>query len=130
MQCDAILAGARADIEHANDDWVPALRRRDAETIAAAYVDDGIFIAPDGTVTRGRAAIVAMYAARFPKMKEIHDGGIVQDGTAVIDDSTIYEWGHAWLETGQPPVRSGGRYLTVWKRQTDGHWRITRNMAF
>jgi len=27
-------------------------------------------------------------------------------------------------------VRSGGKYLTVWKRQTDGHWRITRNIAF
>lgn len=130
MRDDAILAGAKADIEHANEDWVPALRRRDAEAIAAAYVDDGIFIAPDGTVTRGRAAIAAMYASRFPKMKEIHDGGIVQDGTAVIDEKTIYEWGHAWLETGQPPARSGGKYLTVWQRQSDGHWRITRNVAF
>ena len=130
MKCDAILAGARADIEHANNDWVPALRRRDADGIASAYVNDGIFIAPDGTVTRGRTAIAAMYAARLSKMKEIHDGGIVQDGTAVIDDNTIYEWGHAWLETGEPPVRTDGRYLTVWQRQSDGHWRITRNIAF
>ena len=26
--------------------------------------------------------------------------------------------------------RSGGGYLTVWQRETDGHWRIVRNLAF
>lgn len=47
----------------------------------------------------------------------------------------IAEWGQAWLELapevkGEAPTRSGGTYLTVWQRETDGHWRIVRNLAF
>ena len=129
-----VLASAKNDIDAANAAWLPGLRNRDAAAITAAYADDAIFIAPDGTVTRGRAAITAMYAARFPKLREILGGDVVQDGTAVISASLIYEWGHAWLEVaperaGDKPVRGGGAYLTVWQRSAGGHWNITRNLA-
>jgi uncharacterized protein (TIGR02246 family) len=135
MNQTSIIVSARADIEAANNGWVPALRARDGAAIAAAYTDDGLFIARDGSVTRGRDAITAMYEARFPKMREILDGAVVQDGVTAVSDSTIYEWGHAWIEmvpanAGEPPVRSGGSYLTVWQRGSDGHWHITRNIAF
>lgn len=131
----AILASARADIEAANAAWLPGLKTRDAKMIAAAYADSGLFIAGDGTVTRGRAAVARLYAARFPHLGTIRDGGVVQDGLTVISATHIVEWGHAWIDqdppngTG-PPVRSGGAYLTVWNRGADGHWRITRNLTF
>ena len=131
----AILASARPDIEAANAAWLPGLRRHDAAMIAAAYADSGLFIAADGTVTRGRAAVAQLYAARFPHLRTIRGGGVVQDGLTVISATHIVEWGHAWIDqdaasgTG-PPVRSGGAYLTVWDRGADGHWRITRNLTF
>ena len=129
----AILASARPDIEAANAAWLPGLQHRDAEAIAAAYSDDGLFIAPDGTVTRGREAIVAMYRARFPKLRPIRGGGVVQDGVTAVSPTLVYEWGHAWLEmdaeNGAGVVRSGGAYLTVWQHEADGHWHITRNIA-
>lgn len=131
----AILASARPDIEAANAAWLPGLRQHDAAMIAAAYTDSGLFIAADGTVTRGRAAVAQLYAARFPHLGTIRDGGVVQDGLTVISATHVVEWGHAWIDqdpaggTG-PPVRSGGAYLTVWERGADGHWRITRNVTF
>lgn len=130
----AVLASARAEIDAANAAWLPGLRQRDAAAIAAAYADSGIFIGPDGAVTRGRAAIAAMYAARFPRMRTILDGGVVQDGVVAVAPDRIYEWGHAWLEmaaerAGGRAVRGGGAYLTVWQRGADGHWRIARNIA-
>lgn len=130
----AILASARPDIEAANAAWLPGLRKRDAAMIAAPYVDSALFIAADGTVTRGRAAVARLYAARFPHLGTIRDGGVVQDGLTVISPTRIVEWGHAWIDqdpahgTG-PPVRGGGAYLTVWNREADGHWRITRNLT-
>jgi uncharacterized protein (TIGR02246 family) len=130
-----VIASARADIDAANNGWVPALQQHDAEAIAGAYADDGLFITRDGRVIHGRAAITDMYAARFPQMGKVVDGAVVQDGITAVSNSLIYEWGHAWLaleaaEPGKPPVRSGGSYLTVWQRSADGHWRITRNIAF
>lgn len=131
----AILASARADIEAANEAWLPGLRNRDAGSITAAYEDEGLFIAPDGAVTRGRAAITNMYAARFPSMREILGGDVVQEGMAVGAPDLIYEWGHAWVEMapekeGGATAKRGGKYLTAWHRGADGHWRITRNLAF
>ena len=134
MNAASILASARADIDAANAAWLPGLRNRDAQSIAAAYADDGLFIAPDGTVTRGRAAIIEMYNSRFPHLREILSGDVVQDGVVAAAPDVIYEWGHAWLEmapaeSGQRPVRTGGAYLTIWQRSSDGHWRITRSVA-
>ena len=86
-------------------------------------------------MTRGRDAVARMYAARFPRLRSIQGGGVVQDGMTVLGPTRIAEWGHAWLDleperAGGPSVRSGGTYLTVWEHQADGHWRITRNLAF
>jgi uncharacterized protein (TIGR02246 family) len=130
----AILASARHEIDVANDAWLPGLRQRDAKAIAAPYADSGLFIAGDGTVTRGRVAVERMYEARFPRLRPIRAGGIVQDGLTVLAPTRIAEWGHGWIEMeaereGAPPVRSGGSYITIWERQADGHWRIVRNLA-
>jgi len=130
-----ILASARSEIEAANAAWLPGLQQHDAKAIAAPYADSGLFIAGDGTVTRGREAVARMYEARFPKLRPIRAGGIVQDGLTVLAPTRIAEWGRGWLEmeperAGAPPVRSGGSYVTIWERQGDGHWRIVRNMAF
>lgn len=131
----AILASARPEIDAANAAWLPGLRQHDAGAIAAAYADSGLFISRDGTVTRGREEIARMYAARFPRLRPIRDGGVVQDGLTVLGPTRIAEWGHAWLDLEPergvgPPVRSGGTYLTVWDLEADGHWRIVRNLAF
>lgn len=130
-----ILASARPEIEAANAAWFPGLQHRDARAIAAAYSDSGLFIAGDRTVTRGRDAVMRMYAARFPRLRPLRAGGVVQDGLTVLGPTRIAEWGHGWLEmeperNGDPPVRSGGTYLTIWEREADGHWRIVRNLAF
>jgi ketosteroid isomerase-like protein len=131
----AILASARPEIEAANAAWLPGLKQHDAKSIAAPYADSGLFIAGNGTVTRGRDAVARMYEARFPKLRPIHAGGIEQDGLTVVAATRIIEWGRGWLEmeperAGAPPVRSGGSYVTVWERQPDGHWQIVRDMAF
>ena len=130
----AILASARPEIEAANAAWLPGLKQQNAAAIVAAYADSGLFIQADGSVIRGRAAIAKMYVDRFPRIQGIRDGAVVQDGMAVIGPGLIYEWGHGWLELasstpGGPPVRTGGRYLTVWQRAADGHWRIIRNLT-
>jgi len=131
----AILASARPEIDAANAAWFPGLQRRDAGAIAAAYADSGLFVAGDGAVTRGRAAIARMYAERFTRLRPIRAGGVVQAGLTVLGPTRIAEWGRGWIELaperdGAAAVRSGGTYLTVWERETDGHWRIVRNLAF
>lgn len=129
----ALIASARAEIDAANDAWVPGLRRRDAQMIVAAYADSGVFVLPNGDTIRGRDAIARMYESRFPLLGTVLGGDIVQEGMTAVGDR-IYEWGRATLELsgrapGDPPRRSSGEYLTVWQRDAAGHWRIVRNLA-
>ena len=59
-------------------------------------------------------------------------GGTLQQDDLVAVGSMIYEWGHADMEVavaGRPSSRSKGRYLTVWKRDAAGRWRIIRNLS-
>jgi len=129
----ALLASARPEIDAANAAWLPGLRRHDAAAIVAAYADSGVFVTAQGEAIRGREAIAAMYASRFPLLGAVVGGDVVQEGLAVVGDR-IYEWGHATVElagraAGDPPRRAGGSYLTVWERDAAGHWRIVRNLS-
>jgi ketosteroid isomerase-like protein len=130
--CAALAESARPAIDHANGDWVRALKAGDADAIAAAYAEDGLFQKPDGTLIVGRAGVRDLYAAAAPKSATIAAGGIVTEGIACGDAHLLYEWGHGWLTTRSADGRlleSGGPYLTVWK-QVGSEWKIVRNLTF
>lgn len=127
------IADARPAIDKANAEWLPALRSGDAETIAAPYEDDGLFVRADGQVVRGRAAIRAMYAAGAAAAARITGGELHTDGTSAAAPDLVYEWGHASVNVrgadGRQQPQSGA-YLTVWHKGRDGRWRIKRNLVF
>ena len=117
-------------IEKANREWGVAMKSGDAKTIAAPYLDDGIFVGLDGTCTRGRPAIEKMYMDRFDRGGKALSTRIERHGV-VVDGALAYEWGHGEITTaaeGKPRTR-GGPYLTVWARQPDGDWKILRNVV-
>src|SRR5947207_5551674 len=132
MRQDAsIPAAARATTAAANADWIPALKKHDADTVAAPYGEDGVFVTATGDVFKGRAAVAQLMRTRFARMGTIVSGSIVQDGLT-RQGGLIYEWGHADLElttNGGTAQHSRGRYLTVWHQGTGGAWQIVRNLS-
>jgi uncharacterized protein (TIGR02246 family) len=130
--CAALVASAHRTIDHANSDWVRALKAGDAAAIAEAYAEDGVFILPDGSAVKGRAAVQQLYAANAKAAATIAGGGIETRGMACSADGLIYEWGQGSLRLRGADGREqthGGPYLTVWKR-IGGQWKIVRNLAF
>ena len=126
-----VPASARATIDSVNAAWLPALRRKDDAAIAAAYADDGVLVAATGETVRGRAAIEQTMREAAGRMGNVLGGRLVQDGITRAG-ALIYEWGHAELEIARPgagPTRFTGRYLTVWRQDADGRWRIIRNLS-
>ena len=125
------LAEARATIEAANADWIPAMKRKDARAIASFYMTDGVLVAPNGDEAKGREAVEKFYARAMEGNVRYVSGSIAQDGIVLVPGPAIYEWGHAQIEAERDGriVRGGGAYLTVWKRDASGTWRISRNLA-
>jgi len=129
----AALVSAWPAIKAANEDWFPAAQAGDAERLAEPYGETAVFIGPDGAAHVGHAAILALYKARAATRRKLSTGAIVHDGMAYGGAGLVFEWGHGELtsldEAGKP-VRSGGPYLTAWRRDADGRWKIVRNIAF
>ena len=127
------LASARPVIEAANTDWVPAMKAHDAKRVAEAYAENGLFILPDGRVIVGRAAIEAATEKRFTPGFKVVSGEIKQDGLGYAAGGLIIEWGHGGLtstdDTGKTRT-AAGPYMTVWKRDGSGQWKIIRNLVF
>lgn len=130
--CAARVAEAQPAIDHANGDWLRAMRAGDAAAIAAAYAEDGVFVLADGRAVHGRAAVQALYAASAGAGAAIVGGGIESLGVACGDGDLLYEWGHGRVRTRGPDGAEATRaapYLTVW-RKVGGDWKIVRNLAF
>lgn len=126
------LAQVRAQIDAANAHYAPAVFARNAATIAGDYLKDGVFVPPSGVPVRGRDAIRAFYAERFAKMH----GGLISikcattslryDGTAALEQGTCTFVSRT--VDGKKATRTG-KYLTVWRKDADGRWRIAVDLA-
>jgi uncharacterized protein (TIGR02246 family) len=128
----AVPESVRAMIDSVNADWLPALRRKDAAAIAEPYADDGVLVTATGESFRGRAAVEEAMRTSITRIGSATIGGrLVQDAITRVGN-LIYEWGHAELEITRPgaqPSHAAGRYLTVWRQDVSGRWRILRNLS-
>ena len=124
---------ALATIDRADSDWLGAMQSRDVQRIVAPYDRDGMFVTAAGAVIRGRDSIAALYRRRLSAIAQISDGAIVREGVQAVNDTLIYEWGHGGMtftDTARATHTTRGPYLTVWRKESDGAWRIIRNLVF
>jgi uncharacterized protein (TIGR02246 family) len=117
-------------IKKANTDWILAMHTGDGAKQAEPYEDDAVFVALDGSATRGRVQIESMLKQRFidnglavsTKLEPQH---ILREGNLAVEMGVAEV--HRAGANGQETVTSGS-YLTVWRRQEDGSWKIHRNV--
>ena len=117
-------------IEKANSEFVTAMKTGDAATIAAPYTEDASFITIDGACIQGRSAIEKMYRDRFARAG-LASSTKIDSKKLIVDNDLAYESGYGeigMLKDGKLSI-NGGRFLTVWQRQTNGDWKILRNVV-
>jgi uncharacterized protein (TIGR02246 family) len=127
-----LIDAASPFIAKANKEWEGAIQTGDADALSRPYHEDGVFVGPDGNAVRGRAAIRAMYVGRAASKARIVAATIQSEGRVAAGPDEVYEWGSGWMviqSADGTRAKRGGRYLTVWHRQPDGTWVITRNLA-
>jgi len=123
------LTEARAAIDATNQKAVAAMLAGDAVTASAHYADDAVVMMPGMTRMNGHAEIEAGFKGMMESMK-------VNAAQFTTNDVTL--GGDLAVETGTfsmtttmknaKPTTEQGEYLTVWKRQTDGSWKIIRDI--
>ena len=120
-----VQQAVRSAIEGTNAQFVAAANRGDTAAVAALYTADAVVLPPNAEMVRGRQGV-----------KEFFDALIQQMGVPrlTLDTIQVDEVGDTACEVGaytmklQPsggePVSDNGKYVVVWKRQTDGSWKL------
>ncbi len=120
----------RQAIERGYEQYIKAFGEADAAGVATVYAEHGARLYAKGRVVRGRDAI-QVDVARFLERVGPVTVTIEIEEFWVMDD-TAYEtgkWTYTYTPAGQDERTSRGRYLTTWKRQPDGDWKMWADMA-
>ena len=119
---------ARAAIEAANAKFSEAYARGDAKALSAMYTSDAIVFPPDSEMIRGNEAIGEFW-------KATRDSGVQSAALTTVDversGDVAYEVGKVSLTiqpAGKEPTTAVAKYVVVWKRQTDGAWKLHRDI--
>ena len=122
-------ASARATIEAANAKFIEAFKRGDKAGLTANYADDAIVMMPNEEAWRGRAGLDKGFGGFLSQMS-FKDGTVTTSDVMVAGDLAVETGTFAWTlqPKSGPEIKDKGKYLTVWKRQADGVWKIVRDI--
>ena len=127
IACAATPPELKRDIEAGNQAWVVGLKTGNADLVAAAYADDSVHCSAAGDCVKGREAAAAQYSDVITRFGRATDA-FVRSESLRVDHDLAYESGYAEAHFANGMVRQG-RFSTVWKIQSDGHWKIFRNLS-
>ena len=128
------VAADTAAINALGDQYAAAVNSNDAAAVAATYADDAIMMDPGEAAIEGKQAIQAVYEARAKEnagKTVAFTFAFTQLETQVAGD-WAYDRGNYTVtvtpKSGKPMERSN-KYLTIYKRQPDGSWKIYRDIS-
>jgi uncharacterized protein (TIGR02246 family) len=124
------LVEARKAIDKGNAQWIDAWDKADASLIAGLFATDGVLLGRNGKSFKGPNQILE----RMKTVMNAAGKGVKATVTTVdlwLDGEIAYETGkysYTSQEKGQP-VTDEGRYVTIWRWQSDGSWKIVADMG-
>lgn len=118
----AALRAAIADVDRA---FSAAFERDDTLVISSLYTDDAVLLPPNHEPVMGRDSIAAFFAPLLtPAFKSLH----LETTEAGGSGDVAYAVGNLTLVAGDGSTADRGKYLILLKRQSDGGWRLYRDM--
>lgn len=109
-----------------------ALAAKDANAAAAFYAPDAQLFDPGSAPATTPEAVHNEFATLFGPLQgslEFHTGSVVipSSGDYAISDGTFTV---SYTDPGtHQPVTQSGNYVTLWRHQDDGSWKIMRDIS-
>ena len=136
----ATLAGApasdagavRRSIEAVNTRFSDALAKGDTATLAGLYADSAIVMFSNAPAAHGHGAIAKAFggfiAAVKPSGIKLEPRDVIVSGDYAIETGA-YDLTLPAAKAGAKPTHDIGKYVVVWQKQTDGSYKLLRDIA-
>ncbi len=122
-------AAVQATIDSVNHSFMQALQARDTAAVSRHYAEDAVVMMPNEPAWVGGPRIheaMVAFAQQFAlKDPKIATTSLLLSGDLAVETGT-FEW-TLQPKTGKA-VQDKGKYMTVWKKQADGSWKIVRDI--
>lgn len=122
------LPELRASLEKAELDFAADTEARGVEGWVAAFADDGAQLGAKGTATRGKERIRAAMGPVLARFRILWKPTLVEVSPAG-DMGYTYGQYEVRRRDGTPEVLERGAYMSVWRREADGHWKVIADMG-
>ena len=122
-------AAVRATIDQTNAKMAEALQKADTAAIGSLYADDAIVLMAGQPAWNGKAGIMRsgtemLNAVKFSDVK-FNTLSVDVAGDYAIETGTLEM---TLTPKGGKPTPDKGKYVTVWKKQADGSYKIYRDV--
>jgi uncharacterized protein (TIGR02246 family) len=121
----------RRAIEAANARYTDAATRGDVAGLTANYAPDALVMNPGAPALRGREAVEKGFAGLASQLgvdaMRLHTEDVLVGGDLAVETGTYAETFRP-KAAGAKPFSDAGKYVSVWRRQTDGSWKIVRDI--
>jgi ketosteroid isomerase-like protein len=123
-------AAVRSTIEAANAKAATAMMAGDTATAWAHYTDDAVIMMANEKPWRGRAEWTKGFGVlmSFMTLKEVafRTSDVMIEGDVAVETG---EYTMTLQPKGGKEMKDEGKYLTVWKKQGDGSWKVVRDIS-
>ncbi len=123
-------ASVQRAIDAGNAAYIAAFKQADAKALSQVYDAQGSRLNEGGVVVRGRAAIVKDVGDFVSQVGPVRV--TLESKELWLIDTHAYEtgiWSYSFQPQGKAEQHIGGHYVTVWKKQPDGGWKIWADMG-
>ncbi len=129
MLAEPNVAEIRSTIDGANQRAVAAMLAGDVAGSIANYADSAVVLMPGMPAMRGRMAVEQGFKGMMDAMKitaaTFHTDDVLAAGDLAIETGTGTM---TTVPKGGKPMNDKLKYITVWKHQADGTWKILRDI--
>ena len=124
------VAAVRQAIDQTNTKMIDALQRADTALIMSVYADDAVTMMSGQPAWRGKSEIATNGKQMFDAVK-FSDVKFNTTSVDVAGDYAIETGAYEMTvtEKGKKAVADKGKYITVWKKQADGSWKVYRDIS-
>ena len=119
-------ATAAAAIRAADAAGLRAAQAKDVANATANYADDASWLPPHAPIIKGKDAIRSAWAQLLSSPGFKIDWQITQVDVSRAGDMayTLYKYEMTMGTSNGAPIQDSGKDMAVWKKQSDGTWKI------